>query len=335
MNTVATTKGPVGEALGIKVNTEINQELHHPFSVRYSAQPADNIIHDLPNIPTASLDSAQIFETWHGVNVSPSNKPGGWKFYHNDQYLMAAVPISLVEGLAIDQATEQAYSLLFEQMRSWGYPYLIRTWNFFPEITGDGYGYTNNYQQFCTGRAKAYEKIRPQPQSYPAATVIGTQHNGLYIYFIAAKKSGIGIENSQQVSAFEYPTSYSEDPPLFSRALLHRNDSQEILFVSGTASITGHSTQFEGDINRQTEVCIDNIEHLISTAINDHQFSKVSLKDFSQIKIYLKNTVDINTVRTHIQQILGLSSPVYYLQGDMCRSDLLVEIEGLVISQRS
>lgn len=335
MNTVVTTNGSVEESLSVKINTDINKEVHHPFVVRYSASPADNIIHDLANIPIISLETPQIFEAWHGVSSTASSRSGPWQLYHNDQYLLAAVPNTLLDSLPVDQATEQAYSLILEQIHLWEYPYLVRTWNFFPDITSEGCANANNYQLFCTGRSRAYANIAIQPQIYPAATVIGTHQPGTHIYFIAAKQNGIGIENSQQVSAFEYPSSYSEDPPLFSRALLHRNHNQEILFISGTASITGHSTQFEGDINRQTEMCLNNIEHLVRTAILDHQHANITLQEFSQFKVYIKHPEHINEVRTHIQKLLGISAPVYYLQGDMCRSDLLVEIEALAITNTS
>ncbi len=331
MNIAAITNGPVGESLNIEINTDINNQLHNAFAVRYSANPAENIILDLANVTAECLESPQIFETWHGVSTSASS--GAWRIFSNDQYLLASVPSSLLDNLPIDQATEKAYTLVFQQMDTWGYPFLLRTWNFFPDITGMSFGNTNNYQQFCSGRARAYANHSLKTQSYPAATVVGTQQQGLQIYFIAAKLHGIGIENTQQISAFEYPTIYSEDPPLFSRALLHRNQSQQILFVSGTASITGHNTQHEDDVNRQIEVCLNNIEHLLSTAIAEHQFSSISLQDFSQFKVYIKHPDNINTVRTHLQQLLGPSAPIYYLQGDMCRSDLLVEIEALAITQ--
>ena len=332
MNTLATTQGTVGESLSLKVKTEISNELHHPFIVRYSADQIDNIIHDLANIPTLSLESPQLFEAWHGVTNDASSNVGAWQFFHNEQYLIASVPQSLIENLPVDQATEKAYSLLFEQMRSWGYSHLIRTWNFFPNITSEEYGGFNNYQLFCSGRARAYKNQHPQVTSYPAATVIGTHKPGVHVYFIAAKQAGVGIENPHQVSAFNYPQTYSQDPPLFSRALLHKNNNQQILFVSGTASILGHSTQYSGDINRQTEVCFSNIEHLLSTAINENQFPKISLQEFTQFKVYVKYPDDLHTVKTHLHQLLGVDAPIYFLQGDMCRSDLLVEIEALAMS---
>tara|TARA_R110002049_G_scaffold252264_1_gene426973 strand:+ start:106982 stop:107986 length:1005 start_codon:yes stop_codon:yes gene_type:complete len=330
MNTSAKKNRSVSEALNIEVSTDITAGVHDLFTVRYSDQPVDNIIHLIANIPMPSLQSDQIFESWQGA-VNSTGAHNEWKLFKNDQYLLACVPQALIETLPIDQAAEKAYTEIFNQMHINDYPFLVRTWNFFSNITDDGYAGSNNYQQFCSGRARAYQQQPLAEQVYPAATVIGTQQPGLQIYFIAAKQAGIGIENSLQVSAFEYPAVYSQDPPLFSRALLHRNHSQEILFVSGTASITGHDTQYAGDINRQTEICLSNIEQLITTAVIEKNMTPVTLRDFSQFKIYIKNPNDADTVRTHIQQILGPSAPVYYLQGDMCRSDLSVEIEALAI----
>ncbi len=330
MTTSANTHGSVSEALNINVSTDIVSGLHEFFTIRYSDEPADNIIHSLANVTTPSLQSEQMFESWQGA-INNASHPQGWQLFQNDQYLLACVPQSLIAHLPMDQATETAYNAIFEQMHACGFPYLVRTWNFFPGITSDGYAGCDNYQLFCTGRSRAYEQQSLAEQVYPAATVVGTQRGSMQIFFIAAKQAGIGIENTLQVSAFDYPSIYSQDPPLFSRALLHRNQSQEILFVSGTASITGHDTQYAGDINRQTEICLTNIEQLISTAVNEQNMTAISLRDFSQFKIYIKNPHDIDTVRTHIQQILGPSAPVYYLQGDMCRPDLSVEIEALAI----
>ncbi len=316
--------------LNVKVSTDVIADLHEFFTVRYSIKPAENIIHQLPTIAIPSLQHEQMFESWKGL-VNHSERTDDWQIYLNEQYLMARVPDAITAYAPIDQASEQAYQAIFEIMQAHEYPYLIRTWNYFPEITQDIYPNSNNYQLFCSGRTRAYQNNAVNDQSYPAATVIGSQLPEMQIFFIAARKPGIGIENTLQVSAFEYPPIYSKDPPLFSRALLHRNNQQEILFVSGTASITGHNTQFEGDINRQTELCLSNIEQLVSTAVSEHQMTSISLQDFSQFKVYIKNPEHLDTVRTHIQLRLGHSAAVYYLQGDMCRTDLSVEIEALAI----
>lgn len=333
MNTVVNTNEASIERLTFEMNSEINQSLNlnSTFLARFSQHTAENIIHDMLSIPVAPLESEQLIEQWLGVDVSHSAGSNDWQYYFNDQYAIAAVPAVLLDDSQIDQATETAYSLIFEKISEWGYPHLIRTWNFFPDITS-GYGAVDNYQLFCSGRARAYRNATPNPTSYPAATVIGTAQPGLYVYFIASKSDGIGIENSQQVSAFNYPREYSQDPPLFSRALLHRNQQQEILFISGTASITGHSTQYADDVNRQMEVCISNIENLLSTAIAEHQFLPTTLQECTHIKVYLRHAEDLDAIRTHIRLYLGPNVPVYFLQGDMCRPDLLVEIEALTFN---
>lgn len=321
----------INGSLQLDVHFDINDQLHDAFSLRYSEQPKENIIDDISNISIPCLQADQAFEVWQGVQQSKNNDD--WKLYHNNQYLIATVPSTHLQNLTIDAATEKAYTLIFQQLESWGYPYLIRTWNFFNGITDDGYGANNNYQLFCSGRTRAYSNYPIANQAYPAATVIGT-NNDLHIHFIASKTSGLGIENTKQVSAYEYPAYYSEDPPLFSRAVLHQNDSQNILFISGTASITSHSTQHEGDINRQTEVCLDNIQHLLNTAIHDHQLPNISISDFTQLKVFIKHSEHIKTVRTHIESLLGTHTSVIYLNGDMCRTDLLVEIEAIAITPK-
>ena len=123
----------------------------------------------------------------------------------------------------------------------------------------------------------------------------------------------------------------AKDPPLFSRAVIHRNDFQEIIFISGTASILGHSTQHEDDVLKQLDVCLDNIRHLIATAVTENHFSNIDLTDLTQLKVYIRNPEDFTKVRNHLISILGDVATTCFIQGDLCRDNLLVEIEALAI----
>ena len=321
------------ELLNLHIDSDVNQQLSDKdaFIIWYGDHVLSQVFHDAVRVPVSPLEQNQLIEQWGGVSASHASKIGDWQYYSNDQYLIAMVPNTLLENLPVDQGAESAYTMIFDQISRWGYPYLIRTWNYFPDIT-DGHSAQNNYQLFCSGRARAYQHTTITPSAYPAATVIGTSQPGLHIYFIAAKTNGIGIENTQQVSAYNYPTSYSQDPPLFSRALLHRNQQQEILFISGTASITGHSTQYADDVNRQLEVCISNIENLLSTAIAEYGFTSMTLQNCIHLKVFLRHADNLDTVRTHLQLHLGPTVPIYYFLGDMCRPDLSVEIEAVAAS---
>jgi chorismate lyase/3-hydroxybenzoate synthase len=50
----------------------------------------------------------------------------------------------------------------------------------------------------------------------------------------------------------------------------------------------------------------------------------------SLFKVYVRNPKHLDTVRRVFHAPFLLSSQLLYLQGDLCRKELLVEIEGLV-----
>ncbi len=316
--------------LQLSVQPEIYKSLNPSFAINYGLESSQADADQANHVAIRSLLSRPFHETW-SLRNGQRHDVKGWHIFQNDEYLMAAVPGVDLNTLNLEQAAEKCYSMIFQQMEKWSYPYLVRTWNYFADITEGHPGHHNNYQLFCSGRARAYQKHNLIAQPYPAATVIGSRFGGLTVYFIAAKSGGIGIENPRQVSAFRYPSIYSQDPPLFSRAFLHRNYNQEVLFISGTASITGHHTRHEDDVISQTGVCLENIQHLLNTASTEYAFPETTFSELKQLKIYLKHDQQLDAVKTHIEHEMDISAPVIYLQGDMCRSDLLVEIEALAI----
>ena len=136
MSLPSSNTGSMNEALALNVHLEINNQLHNGFIVRYSSEPKEFIIDSITNISMNSLQSTQTFEVWQGV-VQHGTALNDWQMHQNDQYLIASVPHALLQHLPIEQATEKAYSTIIEQLEQWGYPYLIRTWNFFPDITSN------------------------------------------------------------------------------------------------------------------------------------------------------------------------------------------------------
>ena len=328
----AAKKQPVSTGLEMHMANDLmtNADLKHAFVVNYGTEiPAS-----VENIPAPVLDEIRIVELWQGMFENVNDDQNDWITYHNEQYLIACAPTQALTHTTIDKATESAYTQIFKMTETMGFPYLLRTWNYIPHITKISAGENNNYQLFCSGRAYAYNNF-PRDHIYPAATVVGTQGKEIKSYCIASKTPGLGVENPQQVSAFLYPPEYSKDPPLFSRALIHRNDTQEIIFVSGTASILGHSTLHEGDVLKQLEVCVDNIRRLIKTAANENQCSAINLADMTQLKVYVKNPGDFTSVRNHLKRIIGGISTTCFIQADLCRDNLLVEIEALAIQATS
>jgi enamine deaminase RidA (YjgF/YER057c/UK114 family) len=164
--------------------------------------------------------------------------------------------------------------------------------------------------------------------SVPAASALGSRAGSpLSIYFIAARHSPMMIENPRQVSAYRYPPRYGTHSPLFSRACVTSEPGGTDLFVSGTASIVGHETIHRGDVVAQTRETLCNITALLEETNRRTQSSRYTL-DNLKYKVYVRDPSDQRAVAAEMSATLRNSPCVVYLQADVCRDDLLVEIEA-------
>lgn len=161
---------------------------------------------------------------------------------------------------------------------------------------------------------------------------MGSHHGGLCIYFLAAKTPGLTIENPRQVSAYNYPTQYGPRSPSFSRALVKRWGAATALFLSGTASITGHESRHVGALVAQVEESIENLKTLIHAAADSAGVNFELSQPCSILKAYLRHADDYSTVKDILNRRLGDENRVLYLHADLCRNELLFEIDGILFS---
>ncbi|MBK1674294.1 hypothetical protein CKO35_13475 [Ectothiorhodospira shaposhnikovii] len=227
----------------------------------------------------------------------------------------------------MNQAAEYVYERLLAFHRAKGFPHLLRIWNYFPDIHRESDG-LDRYQAFCQGRHRALERVPLTEGELPAATAIGTTAPGLLVYFLAGREPGIQIENPRQVSAFHYPRRYGPKSPSFSRATLKPWSAQSHLYISGTASIVGHET-LHTDVLTQLDEIIENLRALIRSAGNGISDRIKDPGELSMLKVYVRHAGDTAAVKSRLEAALGSQAPAVYLRGDICRDDLLVEIEGL------
>jgi enamine deaminase RidA (YjgF/YER057c/UK114 family) len=227
---------------------------------------------------------------------------------------------------ALQVASENAYARIFRLLDAQGLPHLWRLWNYMADINDESNG-LERYRQFNIGRAEAFEgAARSVVGRVPAACALGVAGGPLSIAFLASATPVRPIENPRQVSAFMYPSDYGPRPPTFSRAALAQPPGQEILFVSGTASIVGHQTVHPGDVRAQTAESLDNIAAVLGVASPRSRSGAWGLTDLAY-RVYVRNAADLAVVREVIDLRVGGAPAVYVLAG-VCRSDLLVEIEG-------
>ncbi len=211
----------------------------------------------------------------------------------------------------LEKKTSDAYD---EILGCLGDTELYRCWNFVPQINVETEG-TENYKLFNAGRRQAFDRHygTDSTKRMSAATGIDIHGDDLIVLFIAGSDEPVHIRNPQQVSAYNYPHIYGKLPPSFARA----TRIADRYFISGTASIKGHETLYVGDVEKQVETMADNVEIMLSQYQMDCQKTGV---------VYVRRAEDIDLVRGLVQERFPEFSPVY-LEANICRGDLLVEME--------
>lgn len=229
----------------------------------------------------------------------------------------------------LQQAAFEAYARIFRLLDAQGLPHLWRLWNYMADIHGEA-DTLERYRQFNIGRAQAFEAgARSVVGRVPAACALGVAAGPLSIAFLAAESAIVPVENPRQVSAFHYPVRYGPRSPTFARAALAHPPGQEILFLSGTASIVGHETVHPGDVRAQTDETLDNIAAVLAAASDRSKTGRFGLADLGY-RVYVRHAANADAVREVLAQRLG-AAPLSFVQADVCRTDLLVEIEGQAI----
>jgi chorismate lyase / 3-hydroxybenzoate synthase len=209
---------------------------------------------------------------------------------------------------------------------------LYRILNYVPRINAV-VGGLENYRRFCRGRSVAFEEHwgRTFRRELPAASAVGTAAGPLAVAFVAGDAPARHFENPRQVPAFEYPPAYGPRPPSFSRASLVTTPAGRELFVSGTAAILGHATVAAGDLAGQLECTRGNLRVIASTAGAGADFGADDGWRRS-LKVYVRHASDFPSVRADLERhLLRPGDSATYLQAEICRADLLVEVEAVLV----
>ena len=110
---------------------------------------------------------------------------------------------------------------------------------------------------------------------------------------------------------------------------MKRWGTEEFLFISGTASVVGHETRHQDALEAQLREALRNVEVLLQTTGRDERTRIGGLSDLDSLKVYLRHPQDYAAVKAAVETLVGADVPALYLQGDICRDDLLVEVEGI------
>jgi chorismate lyase/3-hydroxybenzoate synthase len=279
------------------------------------------------------LGPQDLVEVWQTPAPAESGREKDLFYAADPEMLFGHLLMEESQAGGIASTTRAGYGQILRAIEALGYPCLVRIWNYFPAINVEADG-LERYRAFCVGRYGALASAGLDEQRLAAASAIGTHAPGLLIYFIAAKEPPRPIENPRQVSAYRYPPLYGPRTPLFSRAVVKRWSAGTHLYISGTASVVGHRTCHEGNRAEQVRETFRNVEALIGEALTVESLAIGSARELKQLKIYVRESPHTE-VEQEVARLFGDSLPRVYLQADICRAGLLLEIDALYSEEQS
>lgn len=214
--------------------------------------------------------------------------------------------------------------------------HIARQWNYIERITRLA-TQGQHYQMFNDARSRFYDRYT-WPQGYPAATGIGTATGGVAVMFDAVKdaRQNVAIDNPLQIAAHAYsqqvlidrPENRSKTTPKFERARYVACDNAQMVYISGTAAIRGEQS-CRADITEQVRMTMDNIAALVGCDnIRNHGIDHPEPMHYAMLRVYIKRRDDVAAAARWLDENYP-DVPAVYLLADICRDELLVEIEGI------
>ena len=267
------------------------------------------------------------FEVWRGGQPVRCGRHGALRWSSDGNYLFFAIEIDEAAVGGIEAAAEQAYAAVCQliathRFADGGPGHILRLWNYMDAIN-EGRGDDERYRHFCCGRARGLDPAARN--GYSAATAIGRRDGKrvLQVYGLAAREEGVAIENPRQVSAWSYPRQYGPVAPTFARAT--RTPAGQLL-VSGTASVVGHQSRHAGDTLAQLDETLRNLDSLLVAAGPCIAARGINA---ALLKVYLREPAEAAAVEQRLRRHLADPVGLLILLGDICRSDLRIEIDGI------
>jgi len=209
----------------------------------------------------------------------------------------------------------------------------VRFWNHVPGINITASDQRDRYMVFNAGRYEAcvhaYGNASTFDNHIATATGVGCAGADLVIHCLAADAPGMPINNPRQVAPYHYSQRFGPLPPCFARAM---RINPRLLLVGGTAAVRGEDSVYREDLVRQVRETFTNLAAVVSSARGLKFFSRAAASHracYRELRAYLPNIEHQPRVGRMIQENFPNLRRVEFLAADLCRPELLVEIEGI------
>lgn len=230
-----------------------------------------------------------------------------------------------------------AYSRLRERLASLHASHPVRLWNFIPRIhtpcgRDDLAGDVTRYMVFNAGRYRGYIErffgAEEFPAAMPTATGVGHEGDDLVLHCLAMHAPGEPVENPRQIPAYAYSRKFGALPPCFSRATSVLRGDRRFLLIGGTASVRGEASMHEGSLDRQLDETLANLRELLTVWSAPASSPRPGHVALSHARAYYPRHADLAVIEPRLREGLP-GATLEFIRADLCRRELLVEIEGL------
>jgi chorismate lyase / 3-hydroxybenzoate synthase len=221
----------------------------------------------------------------------------------------------------------------------------LRFWNYVPRICdpfGDG---QTRYEVFNAARRSVNRTgVLGAPA---AASAIDIRDPRFVVQLLAGPAPAVGVANPRQIQPWDYSRVYGAVPPSFFRGAALRADVYRSArlpagFVAGTASILGERTHHAGDLAGQLHETTLNLA-CVSAGIAGCARSwplghaldrevREALDRYQALRVYVVREQDETAIRRFVSRQFAKLESAEFVHADLCRPDLLVEIEGMLRS---
>ena len=193
---------------------------------------------------------------------------------------------------------------------------IVRTWFFLENIL-------SWYDEFNQARTKIYSGITFRTGSLPASTGVSAKNpagTALALAALAFRPLEKSSRAEEVASPLQCPApAYGSS---FSRAMELPTNTGRRLHISGTASIApGGKTMWVGDVHKQVELTMDVVGEIL-------RLRGFTFADLTRATAYFRHATDAAVFAQWLKANQLTQIPVVSAQCDVCRDDLLFELEA-------
>jgi chorismate lyase/3-hydroxybenzoate synthase len=283
-------------------------------------------------------------DEWVGAGEPSSIEAGplrleAWTGATFSRFSLRIEGVEEMDAPRLQQSVGEAYLRVFERLASQRL-HLLRTWAAIPRIHAP-HGDLDRYMVFNAGRFAAFAAwLGGQgafARSVTTASAVGSSEEALEIHCLASVEPGVPVDNPRQVPAYRYSRQFGPLPPCFARATLLPSPPGEraVVMVGGTASIVGEESRHKGDLTRQIDETHRNLAAVVASAgaratgVSREDLPECWLASYRELRLYYRDESGRNEIVDRTLDAFSGVRRVEARQAELCRPELLVEIEGV------